>query len=179
MAAKVMMRCVECEMGGEGVVVELDESKFTKRKYNKGRITSSTDWIFGGIVRGDWSKYFVVVVKDRKTETLGAIIADKILPGTTIHTDEWPAYFKICKMLTGFDYIHKTVCHKKSYVNQETRAHTQNIEGFWSFVKREIKKHGTRVGDSADIVTKIHSVCFKKKHKDDAFEAMISELLKL
>ena len=35
------------KIGGENVVVEIDEAKFGRRKYNRGRITEGK-WIFGG-----------------------------------------------------------------------------------------------------------------------------------
>src|SRR5262249_31761125 len=35
------------KIGGPGVIVEIDECCFSKRKYNVGRITKNT-WVFGG-----------------------------------------------------------------------------------------------------------------------------------
>lgn len=37
----------EGQIGGEGKVVEIDESKFGKRKYNVGRLIEG-QWVFGG-----------------------------------------------------------------------------------------------------------------------------------
>ena len=44
--------CVKQEgkIGGEGTVVEIDESKFGKRKYNVGRVIEG-QWVFGGFCR--------------------------------------------------------------------------------------------------------------------------------
>lgn len=39
------------KIGGPGIIVEIDEAKFGKRKYNRGRIISR-EWVFGGIERG-------------------------------------------------------------------------------------------------------------------------------
>ena len=34
-------------IGGEGIIVEIDESKFGKRKYHRGRIIDGV-WVVGG-----------------------------------------------------------------------------------------------------------------------------------
>ena len=39
------------QFGGEGKIVEIDESKFGKRKYNRGK-RAKGHWAFGGIERG-------------------------------------------------------------------------------------------------------------------------------
>jgi hypothetical protein len=59
---------------GEGVVVEIDESKFGKRKYHKGRQVEG-QWVFGGIDR-ESNKCFFVTVEDRSQRTLLQSIKD-------------------------------------------------------------------------------------------------------
>ncbi len=39
------------QIGGVGKVVEIDESKFGRRKYNRGRYRDG-HWVFGGVERG-------------------------------------------------------------------------------------------------------------------------------
>ena len=40
------------KIGGEGKIVEIDESKFGKRKFHRGRRVDGV-WVFGGVERGD------------------------------------------------------------------------------------------------------------------------------
>jgi hypothetical protein len=77
-------------IGGPGKIVEIDESKFGKRKYHKGRRVDGV-WVFGGIER-DSKNCFFVSVADRTADTLVTIIKKHIRPGTTIISDCWKAY---------------------------------------------------------------------------------------
>ena len=72
------------KIGGVGVTVQIDESKFGKSKYNRGRWVKGT-WVFGGIEdEGGTGQFFMVPVLRRDQATLVAIIKEHILPGTTI-----------------------------------------------------------------------------------------------
>lgn len=56
-------------IGGPGIVVEIDESKFAKRKYNVGhRVTGG--WVFGGREKDNKKKVFMVPVENRTADTL-------------------------------------------------------------------------------------------------------------
>ncbi|KAK3876134.1 hypothetical protein Pcinc_019043 [Petrolisthes cinctipes] len=45
------------KIGGKDMIVEIDESKFGKLKYNVGRIVEG-QWVFGGIFRETKSTFF-------------------------------------------------------------------------------------------------------------------------
>ena len=60
------------QIGGPGEIVEIDESKFGKCKYNKGRRVEDI-WVFGGIDRRT-RECFLVPVEDRSCETLIPIL---------------------------------------------------------------------------------------------------------
>ncbi|CAB9516371.1 Inherit from opiNOG: protein Hydra magnipapillata [Seminavis robusta] len=122
-------------LGGEGVIVEIDESKFGKRKYNKGRRVTA-DWVLGMVERTNQRKLAMVVVPNRKAKVLIPIITAFVRPGTTIHTDMWKGY-SCLQYLADYDYEHKTLCHKNEYVAADG-THTQTIEGSWSFMKRKM-----------------------------------------
>ncbi|KAH7826154.1 putative ISXO2-like transposase domain [Monocercomonoides exilis] len=57
-----------------------------------------------------------------------------------IISDEWTAY----SCLESIGYEHQTVCHKKEYVNKETHACTNTIEGLWSHFRSSFPRFGTR-----------------------------------
>lgn len=78
-------------IGGPGQIVEVDEAKIGKRKYNRGRIVEG-QWVFGGIQRSDPRKCFLVAVGDRSRETLMHHIRDNIAPGSHVMSDCWRAY---------------------------------------------------------------------------------------
>ncbi|GBN97962.1 hypothetical protein AVEN_245103-1 [Araneus ventricosus] len=52
-----MIICGSEKLGGVGHVVEIDESKFGKRKYHKGKRVEGK-WVFGGIERGSKESFF-------------------------------------------------------------------------------------------------------------------------
>ena len=73
------------KIGGVGKVVEIDEAKFGKRKYNRGRRREG-HWVLGGVERGS-DKEFMQIVPSRDAATLLPIIIANVEPGTEIHTD--------------------------------------------------------------------------------------------
>lgn len=128
-------------IGGEGVIVEIDETVITKRKYNKGQLRAEQQWFFGGVER-DSGRCFLVPVERRNASTLLPIIQKYILPGSIIMSDQWKAYGKINELPEIYD--HYTVNHSKNFVDPESGAHTQTIEGTWSqFKSRHKEEKGT------------------------------------
>ena len=118
-------------IGGPGVVVEIDESKFGKRKYNTGKRVDGV-WVFGGIERDNKKNCFFVVVNKRDSRTLLPLIRRYIKPGSTIVSDCWKAYDRIPRL--GLNYTHKKVNHRIEYVNEEG-FHTNTIESTWHRLK--------------------------------------------
>ena len=70
--------------------VEIDESKFGKRKYNRGRVVDG-HWVFGGMERTAGECYSVEV-KHRDAATLLPIIQQHVRPGSIAYSDEWSSY---------------------------------------------------------------------------------------
>lgn len=125
------------ELGGPGVIVEIDVCKFWKSKYNKNREVKGK-WFFGLFER-ETKKLLLFPVDKRDATTLIPLIQRHILPGTTIYSAEWCAY----KNLNDLGYEHQIVKHKVQV--SETGAHIQNIESTWSDAKAWVVQSGNRV----------------------------------
>ena len=124
-------------IGGRGKTVEIDECKFGKMKYHRGRAIEGK-WVFGGICR-QTKACFLVPVERRDKDTLLPIIRSHILPGTRVMSDLWRAYN--CLNDEGSDHL--TVNHSLNFVDPDTGAHTQGIENTWWGVKRGLPRTGT------------------------------------
>lgn len=89
-------------IGGPGVIVEMDESKFGKRKYNRGHRVEG-NWVWGCVERivdsitGKCSagRCVMVVVERRDIETLKPLILRFITPGSYIISDMYASYIGI------------------------------------------------------------------------------------
>ena len=121
-------------VGGPGVIVELDEAKFGKRKYNKGAYREG-QWVLGGVDR-DTGDCFLLPCPDNKRDaaTLLPLISRWILPGSVVYTDEWAAY----NGLTAAGYTHDSVNHSIQFVDPATGVHTNTQEGLWMHVKKSV-----------------------------------------
>ena len=126
----------------EPMIVEIDESYFFHRKYNKSRYRKG-QWVFGAIER-DTGFCFLQVVKDRTQETLEELIQKWILPGSIIMSDGWAYYANIENIDDGI-YLHEVILHKNNFVDpNDTRIHTQNIENTWMRTKAKLRRqYGT------------------------------------
>ena len=85
-------------IGGEGIEVQIDESKFAKRKYHQGHRAGYSSWVFRGINKN--KNRFAVVVQNRKEETFLPLTKQYIGPGSHIKSDilscleVWPPRFQ-------------------------------------------------------------------------------------
>jgi transposase-like protein len=148
------------KIGGVGHVVEIDESILTRRKYNRGRV-STERWVFGGIMRDTEGqcRSFVELVKDRKETTLLEIIKRRIEPGTTIISDGWRSYFN----LHNHGYTHFVINHSANFVDPQNRTiHTQNIENYWKHLKFWLKSRGNNLGDA--LPEYLAEYLYRKRH---------------
>ncbi|GFW99428.1 DDE_Tnp_IS1595 domain-containing protein [Trichonephila clavipes] len=73
------------QLGGEGKIVEIDESLFGKMKYGKGKPVNG-QWVFGGVERNS-NKCFFRVVPNQTKEELLSVIKEWVVPGSVIISD--------------------------------------------------------------------------------------------
>jgi transposase-like protein len=128
-----MEGCSE-KIGGPIKTVEIDDSVFGRRKYNRGHPVKGQR-VFGGVER-ESSRTFFVPVADRTADTLMTVINAWIKPGTTIISDCWSAY----RNLDAQGYTHRTINHTIAFVNEEG-DHTNTIESKWGHVKAYLKSY--------------------------------------
>jgi hypothetical protein len=121
----------EGQIGGEGVVVEIDESKFFSLHAGAGA-NQRYGWVFGGVERTMERKMFVKQVPDRTADTLLEVLCQHVHPGSRIISDCWGSYANITRDL-GME--HQSVNHASHFVDPATGAHTNTIEGTWRGLK--------------------------------------------
>jgi ISXO2-like transposase domain len=153
----------DCIIGGPGIEVQIDESKFGKRKYNRGHYVDGV-WILGGVEITPERGIFLRIVENRNADTLEEIICSHVRSGSIIVTDGWAGY----KNLNRLGYEHKIVNHSEVFVNDEG-FHTNNIEGTWNAVKNRIvarnRTHNLIEG-------KLFEYIWRRKNNNDIWSAL-------
>jgi hypothetical protein len=125
----------DCMIGGNGIIVEIDESKMGKRKYNRGHPVDGV-WIVGGVEKTPERRLFLAVVENRSKNTLRNLIEKHVAPGSIIRTDLWKGY----GFLNESDaFEHETVNHSLHFRDPDTGVHTNTIEGTWRGLKMRIE----------------------------------------
>ncbi|OAD80324.1 hypothetical protein PHYBLDRAFT_137880 [Phycomyces blakesleeanus NRRL 1555(-)] len=97
------------DANGQSIIVEIDESKFGKRKYHRGHRVEGV-WVLGGIEKTAERKTFLVTVFQRDAATLLQVIKKYVKPNSIIHTNCWAAYGGLASVV-DMNYTHRTVTH--------------------------------------------------------------------
>jgi transposase-like protein len=153
-------------IGGRGITVEIDESKFGKRKYHKGKKVEGV-WIVGGVERTTERKLFAETVLKRDEATLIDVIKRNVHPESIIHTDLWRSYNSIS---TTLGITHKTVNHSKNFVDPVSGVHTNTIEGTWHGIKIHVPE---RARHKEKVENHLSEFIWRRQNKDKLWDSFI------
>jgi len=110
----------------------LEKNKHRSKRQHLGTGGAGKTAVFGLVERG--GRVVAKVVPNTQATTLVPHITQRVLPQSTIFTDEYVSY----NSLEGTGYQHKRIHHGQGvYVSGD--AHTNTIEGFWSTTKNGIR----------------------------------------
>ena len=157
-------------IGGPGHIIEIDESKFGKRKYNRGRRVVGK-WVLGGYCRTT-NECFLVECSNNKRDhhTLLRLIKAHVLPGTIILTDKWKGY----NALSSHGFTHLVVNHRRGFVDPLTGVHTNTCEGMWFHAKKHIRQgHGRTRANSAALASALCVFMWNKRQNITRTDACV------
>ncbi len=117
----------ETYIGGDSKNMHLDKRK---ERVKKTGSTAHKSAVLGMVQRG--GKVTAKVVKSRDAMTIRNFVTDGAEVGSEVMTDEWRGYHNLRDV-----YTHEIINHSMTYVRHN--VHTNNIENFWSLLKRTIK----------------------------------------
>lgn len=122
-------------------IIEIDETyvggKESNKHASKRKVRGGAKgkaMVLGAVQRN--GKVRTQVIPQTNSANVVETVKSFVLPESTMVTDEHHAYKKLAA-----DYTHRTVNHgNKEYVRNEggLKVHTNNIEGFWSILKKQI-----------------------------------------
>jgi transposase-like protein len=131
--------------------VEADEAFIGGKENNKHRNKKRTDYnrilevneikgpanktmVLGIVERGEsGARVRTFVVPDRKSETLQTLMRDNVETNSRLITDSLQSYVNLKK-----EYSHIAIKHTYGDYRTYGDEHTNNIEGYWSILKRGI-----------------------------------------
>lgn len=151
--------------------VQIDESLFSRRKYERGRIKPQR-WVFGACDNARGGRVYMVTVEKRNEDNLIPIIQSWCPQGSIINSDCWSAY----RNLNNYGFPHCTVNHSENFVDPLTLEHTQRIEALWHQCKWFLQTHYYNKGSS--IEEYIGEWCFRYNHQKDMLQIMKAILSK-
>jgi transposase-like protein len=153
--------------------VEVDETYIGgKSEGKRGRGSENKTIVMGMVERKGRAKG--IVIPNVKAKTLIPNIEANVIKNATVYTDDLLSYGKLGKI--GFD--HKTIAHsQKVYVAGD--IHTNNVEGFWSQLKRSID--GTYHHVTAEhLQDYVDEYSFRYSHRKDEqpmFKTMLNQIV--
>ncbi len=128
---------VECDETAIGANPRKMNASARKSKTIRQGSTAHKTTVMGMVQRG--GKVKAKIITDRTAETVREVVLENVEHGSELMTDEFRSYRNLRDL-----YVHQYVNHAVTYVRDN--IHTNNIENFWSLLKRTIK--GTYVSVS-------------------------------
>lgn len=162
------------KLGGPGTIVQADETMMNfKCKSHRGRSPENrTDALCIVECNPKITRCWAEIIEDKRATTIIPILFNRVVPGSTVHTDEHKSY----KALSRVGFVHSSVCHKFCFVDRETGIHTQHVESFNNALKFEIKiQKGVKTEKRGDFLTEF---IWKWNNKENLFDAVLN-LIKL
>jgi len=140
--------------------VEADETYIGgKARGKRGRGAENKTAVVGIVQRG--GKVVASVVPNVKSSTIVPFITSRIAPNAVLYTDEFPSY----DHFTRIGFKHRRIEHgARVYV--DGNIHTNQIEGFWSLVKRGISGVYHAVSPKY-LQSYLNEYSFRYNHRDD------------
>ena len=134
----------ELILGGPGVIVEVDECHFHKRKFNRGQpLATGALWAVGlGKKNATGTrKSAFLLTRCRGADVLLPFIREHVAPGSILISDEWKGYTRELED----DYQRLTINHSEQYGytimlnGQRVSVNTNHIEREWVEVRKLVK----------------------------------------
>jgi len=128
------------QLGGKGKEVKVDEAFIGGKARNMHRDVHARRQV----TKGDKAKTPVLgilerggqiraqVISSRKKKPLQSEVRKHVAAGSALFTDALPSYEGLVR-----DYAHQVIDHAVAYV--DGKVHTNNLENFWSLLKRGIR----------------------------------------
>ena len=152
--------------------VEVDETYIGGKRHGKrGRGAEGKAKVVGAVQRK--GRIIAQVIPDVKTHTLVPFMSRNISRQSILYTDTFPSYDHMARL----GYRHLRIAHfAKEYVRG--RVHTNNIEGFWSLLKRGIGGVYHSVSEK-HLQSYINEYVFRYNHRNDEKSMFLTVLEKV
>jgi transposase-like protein len=157
------------KIGGDDIVVQIDETKLGRRKFHRGHRVEGV-WVVCGVEMTDEGRAFCVPVETRDAETLQRIIGENVKENSTVWTDGWKGYNHID---SACNVRHEVVNHSLYFKDPVTGVCTNGVEGLNCGLKSSIiPQHRTEKFAVGSIAVYL----WKRKNKNRLCSAFLEVL---